>query len=242
MILYRPNPRLLFYHLRIFPNMSDYTPPTGNNMASVFARIPRPQKVLGMDKIVVPTASTLRQAAEVTKVRAKETTSQIAQTMSNSDRKSHVLYPENLAQQKVFTPKDSDISQSEPLPNISTRPLGPVVTLGVLTQNNVRWVLRGQHGRNGLIMVKKVRHESGKREQDLIETFNHRNIAKLVHSSINEDGSINLALEYCRCTLAEILFVHLELEETQIQYVGRSVSWHSRLEYILTKLSRSLTH
>lgn len=202
--------------------MPKSTDPEDHDMAKVFARIPRPQKVLGTGKIVVPTASTLRQqAAQVAKVRTWETPSISARTIPGSGERSSTERTKSSMQKKDLTPKRPDTS---PIEAHETRPLGPMITLGVLTQNNVRWALRAQSGRNGLIMVKRTKPESGKREQDIIQAFNHRNIAKLVHSSVNNDGSFSLALEYCRCTLAEILFVHLKLEETQIQYVARSVS------------------
>jgi serine/threonine protein kinase len=206
--------------------MPDFVTPTENNMARVFARIPRPQKVLGTGKIMVPTASTLRQAAEAAKVRVREPSSLAALSNLNAGETGNTELSKRFVQQKDLPPKGSDLGPPEAQMNASIRPLSPVITLGVLTQNSVRWALRAQYGRNGLIMVKKVKPESGKRELEIMQGFNHRNIAKLVHSSVHEDETISISLEYCRCTLAEILFVHLKLEEMQIQCIARSVSSH----------------
>jgi hypothetical protein len=132
-------------------------------------------------------------------------------------------------------PSSSDSAEPDVDPKVQNRalindtievpdlnPLGPVLTLGTLTQNNVKWILRAQKGRSGLLMVKKIVDKLGVSEKQVLEGLNHRNIAKIVHS-FYEQHQLCLAMEYCRFTLAEILFVHLKLEEQQLQYIARSV-------------------
>ena len=98
-----------------------------------------------------------------------------------------------------------------------------MITLGVFTQDQTKWTIRAQRGRKGLVMVKRLDRGMGEAEICFLRRISHRNIAKFVHSYM-EDGSHCIAIEYCRFTLAEILHVHLRLEEPQLQPIACSVS------------------
>jgi hypothetical protein len=192
-------------------------------MENAFARLPRPQKVLDPGRIIVPTRSALLQAAEVTKIRNRGKPSLDLFQMPLA-----TVHPSTSSPLKVLSPTDSLLSRLDAVQDgiptsMTVPPLGPVINLGTLTQNNVKWTLRAQQGRSGLIMVKRMKHAVGLAEQEIVKNLNHHNVAKLVHSFIDTDGSVCLALEYCRYTLAEVLFVHLKLEEQQVQYIARSV-------------------
>jgi hypothetical protein len=196
-----------------------------NAIENAFARLPRPQKVLDPGKIIVPTRSALLQAAEITKIRNRGQPpldlfqNPVATVHPSASSPTPLLLTKNspLSTSRLDTMQD-DVSKDMTVPS-----LGPVITLGTLTQNNVKWDLRAQQGRSGIIMVKRTKHAVGLAEQEIVKHLNHHNVAKLVHSSIDTDGSVCLALEYCRYTLAEVLFVHLKLEEQQVQYIARSV-------------------
>jgi hypothetical protein len=192
----------------------------GNPLDNAFARLPRPQKVLVPGKVIVPTRSTLIQAAEVANSRNNARSPLLPAPSSDIPLKRHQRFPVapiSPILEHADTVEDATIQSSE----LST--LGPVITLGTLIQNDVKWALRAQQGRSGLIMVKRTKEVDGLAERHIIGTLNHRNVAKLVHSSMDEDGILCLAIEYSRYTLAEILFVHLKLEEQQVQYIARSV-------------------
>jgi hypothetical protein len=102
---------------------------------------------------------------------------------------------------------------------IELHSLGPLITLGTLTQDNTEWSLRAQRGRKGLVMVKRLEYVKGLHEKQVIGELNYRHIAKLVHTFVDSDV-LCLTIEYCRITLAEMLFVHLKMEEEQVQYIA----------------------
>jgi hypothetical protein len=187
-----------------------------NALESAFVRLPRPQKVLDPDKIIVPTRSALLRA-QTPKLRDYGSSSLMPQPRPRPATNPSTKLPKALY---VGLP---DIAKDGVVERADLHTLGPIITLGTLTQNNVKWALRAQRGRSGLIMVKSTKYEDGLAEQQILETLNHRNITKLVHACV-DDGILCLAIEYCRFTLAEILFVHLKPEEQQVQYIARSVS------------------
>jgi hypothetical protein len=202
--------------------------PSKDSLENAFVRLPRPQKVLDPGKILVPTRSALIQV-------------QIAKSHDNDT--SLPMPPQHTRNTSIKTVTESTLQtntsmsalgedQCDLIQGTDLHPLSPVIIMGTLTQDRVKWELRAQRGRSRLLMVKSVKHDTGLTEQQVLETLNHRNIAKLVHASI-KDERLCLAMEYCRFTLAEILFVHLNPEEQQVQYIARSVSLIPPLRYAI---------
>ncbi|KAF2028952.1 hypothetical protein EK21DRAFT_90168 [Setomelanomma holmii] len=183
-------------------------------LEKAFVRIPRPQRVLDPGRPLVPTKSALLQAnqrrAEHFSTTPSPTSAQTVPSSSDSAKADIDCGVRN----KAVTDDTIEI------PDLNV--LGPVITLGTLTQNNVKWILRAQRGRSGLVMVKRLVDTLGVSEKQVLEGLNHRNIVKIIHSFYEQD-QLCLAIEYCRFTLAEILFVHLKLEEQQVQYIARSI-------------------
>jgi hypothetical protein len=197
----------------------------GGSMENAFARLPRPQKVLELGKTRVPTKAALLRAADTTRL-SKNSESSILLPGKTEPSGGHLSRSTNALETPMLTSPTSDRqsrTQSTEREEARLLTLGSLITLGTLKQNNVKWILRAQQGRSGLIMVKTRKAQTASTEQDILKSLSHQHVAKLIHSTFHEDGSISLAIEYCRYTLAEILFVHLKLEDVQLQYIARSV-------------------
>jgi hypothetical protein len=195
------------------------------DLEQAFVRLPRPQRVLDPAKLLVPTRSALLQAQVHANLRQHEKLS----PMPPPPRPRPTTPPPSSS---IAAPTSNatlvESSASEPTIRtledpIDLHSLGPLITLGTLTQDNTEWSLRAQRGRKGLVMVKRVEYVKGLREKQVIGDLNHRHVAKLVHTFVDEDV-LCLTIEYCRITLAEMLFVHLKMEEEQVHYIARSVS------------------
>jgi hypothetical protein len=188
-----------------------------------FDRLPRPQKVLNPGRLSVPTASALIR---------EQIRSRSGQYDSNAGRRSLPPQPAAVSNDTrvANSPRDSESPffkssavESNTLLLSPAHPLGPMVTLGKFTQDKTEWTVRAQRGRKGLIMVKRLEPTTEPTEARILDGLHHRNVAMLVHSYV-ETETLHIALEYCRFTLAEILHVHLRLEEPQLQLIARSVS------------------
>jgi serine/threonine protein kinase len=200
-----------------------------NALENAFIRLPRPQKVLDPKKVIIPTKSALLQA-QIEKVRQNQPKSHMPPPEREPADPKHLRSVVN-TKSLDGTPLES---RMEVVENSDLHTLGPVITLGVLTQDGVKWALRAQRGRSGLLMVKKVKQDTGAAERRILETISHRNIAKLLHV-FDDNDLMCLAMEYSRFTLAEVFFVHLRLEEQQIQCIARSVR---SLLFFISKLTK----
>jgi hypothetical protein len=208
----------------------------GGIMEIAYARLPRPQKVLELGKAKVPTKAALLREADTTRL-PKISESPILLLGNTEPTVDRLSRSTNVLETPMLTDPTFDRqSRTQSMEGEDARSLtqGSLVTLGTLKQNNVKWILRAQQGQSGLIMVKTRKAQTARTEQDILKSLNHQHIAKLIHSLFHEDGSISLAIEYCRYTLAEILFVHLKLEDLQLQYIARSVCLSQYFQDYLT--------
>jgi hypothetical protein len=207
---------ILFCKLSSKPNIM---PAPVSAFERTFDRLPRPQRVLDLGRPLVPTATAL--------VRTRHSLPPIAHDSLND---AQITIPPRTSLSPPSPPLITSFEspthvgfEFESIEHSAVHALGPMVTLGKFTQDKTEWAVRAQRGRNKLIMVKRLDQAIDHVEMGLLESIVHRNIAKLVHSYIDA-GSPCIALEYCRITLAEILHVHLRLEEPQLQLIARSVS------------------
>ena len=187
-------------------------------------RIPRPQRVLTPGRISVPTASALLKEQLRTRtpaIRRSVPLRSPATTGTASHSPSDALTSGSSS--AIDTEYDVESAENESLQRSAVQTLGPMITLGTFTQDQTKWTIRAQRGRKGLVMVKRLDRGMGEAEISFLRRISHRNIAKFVHSYM-EDGRHCIAIEYCRFTVAEILHVHLRLEEPQLQLIARSVS------------------
>ncbi|KAF2680646.1 kinase-like protein [Lentithecium fluviatile CBS 122367] len=185
----------------------------GSALEHAFDRLPRPQKVLGAERPVIPTKASLLQVHKA------------ASSSLRAMRPPPPPPPPPAALQggratTLRSPPPRLDAQDHEME--ASRQMGPMVTLGQFTQDGVEWAVRAQRGRLGLIMVKKTNKTAGLKEKNLLDGVRHKNITRVIHTFWEEDG-LCLALEYCRFTLAEILHVHLRLEEHHIKHIARSV-------------------
>jgi hypothetical protein len=132
---------------------------------------------------------------------------------------SKIAHTANATLDEPHTPEPTVRVLDDP---IELHSLGPLIALGTLTQDNTEWSLCAQKGRKGLVMVKRLEYVKGLHEKQVIGELNHWHIAKLVHTFVDSD-ILCLTIEYCRITLAKMLFVHLKMEEEQVHYIARSV-------------------
>jgi hypothetical protein len=196
-----------------------------------FDRLPRPQRVLNPGRLSVPTASALlKEHARVksgrqTPLAVRRSVPPSSPTIRNaevttSSRPLETTTPPSLS---LVTSHEAPAVELQSLQHSVVQTLGPMVTLGTFTQDKTKWIVRAQRGRKSLVMVKRLSQVAGQAEASLLRELSHRNIARLVHSYMEHEVRC-IALEYCRFTVAEILHVHLRLEEPQLQLIARSVS------------------
>ena len=200
-------------------------------IAPTLERLPRPQRVFN-GRLSVPTASALLQqqtrATSERHTQAAVRRSVPLPSPSTSNAEDTILHdkaesPPAPPPRSVTTNHETPPLELDPLQHSAVQSLGPMVTLGTFTQDRTRWVVRAQRGRRNFVMVKRLDPILGQAEAHLLRRLTHRNIAKLVHSYMENEVRC-IALEYCRFTVAEILHVHLRLEEPQLQLIARSVS------------------
>ena len=181
-------------------------------------RLPRPQRVLGSAKGVVPTKLALLEA----KARRDNSSSGPSAQLPADSKAPRVPAP-------VFKPPKKPSFQSfgrrEALPQSiqASDRLGPVVTLGTLTQDGQDWDVRAQRGRRGLVMVRTLTVAAGTMQERALNAVNHENIIKVLDVLLTNE-MMELSFEYSRFTLAQVLHVHLKLEEKQIQCIAFAVS------------------
>jgi hypothetical protein len=177
---------------------------------SSFNRLPRPQKVLDPNQTLVPTKLSLLKVKNATFIRPPLPPPPISIPPPPP-------LPSSYQTSNSRASKDVNVYQEDTL--------GPMITLGRFVQSGTNWAVRAQRGRHGLVMVKKLKESVGRKEQKILEGISHKNITKIIH--VSWDGEfLCLAFEYCRFTLAEVLHVHLELEEYHLKHIARSVSIH----------------
>ena len=192
-------------------------------------RIPRPQRVLNPGRLSVPTASALLRE----QVRIQSVSETAAAACRSVPVRSSVppdtssrppLKPPRLSlTSPIISDSEAILPERELFQHSTVERLGPMVTLGTFTQDKTKWTVRAQRGRKGLIMIKRLEILTGEAEVDFLRRISHRNITKLIHSYAENEYQF-IAMEYCRFTVAEILHVHLRLDEPQLQFVARSVS------------------
>ena len=198
-------------------------PAQGNPSQLTFARLPRPQKVLDLNRPLVPTKSLLMQF------------------------QAHAKSPEKLPQGTPLS------TIPPPLPPPPPRDLQPtsshvphalpdsMITLGKFAQDSTEWFVRARRGHSGLVMAKKLSRTTGLHEENVLKNLTHTNIARMIHAFCEGD-KVLLGLEYCRYTLGEILHVHLKLEVQQVQHIACSVSGGCCAIFFVTlMLNRFLT-
>ena len=96
---------------------------------------------------------------------------------------------------------------------------------GELVQGKSKWYLCIHEGL--MAIVKSVEIESGRRELEKIKKLsNHPHVAT-VNQVFESDKSMFFRFEYSRCTLEEVLNVHLCLDECHIRIIASSVRSNS---------------
>lgn len=201
----------------------------GNPIEPHSDRIPRPQRVLNPGRLSVPTVSALLKeqvrVQSISETAAAACRSVPVRSSVTSDTPSHPPQkPTRLSlTSSSISDNDAILPEKELFQHFTVERLGPMVTLGTFTQDKTKWTVRAQRGRKGLIMIKRLENLTGQAEIDFLRRISHRNIGKLIHSYAENEYHF-IAMEYCRFTIAEILHVHLRLDEPQLQFVARSVS------------------
>lgn len=104
--------------------------------------------------------------------------------------------------------------------------------LGTLAQGPINWDVHVGSNKNHyqLFMVKHLAREEGVKAERIWPDLDHDNIAKMVERSW-KDNILTLGIEYCRHTVRNILHIHLKLQETQVQFIARSVSHPAQDQY-----------
>lgn len=120
------------------------------------------------------------------------------------------------------------------------------VRLGDLVQGGERMTLCvAEAGDKEVVMFKRLAKREGVDEMRVLQQIRHPNIVPLKQAFLDGE-SIYLGLEYHRCTLGELLCVHIDLDEPAIQYIARSVKlaeFPTWLEaYALSGLRSSQVH
>lgn len=98
--------------------------------------------------------------------------------------------------------------------------------LGLLTQGPENWIIytkKRSWSTKNMIMFKKVDKGKGRLEVALLNRLSHPNIVQFKQAFETED-SLYIGLSYTRCTLKQLLHVHVPLGEPQIQLLAASVS------------------
>lgn len=202
-------------------------------IAPTLERLPRPQRIFN-GRLSVPTASALLQRQQMHAFPARHTQPADRRSIplpslgssSAEDAVSSLQAgsPPASPSRSVNTNYEALSLKLDPLQHSAVQLLGPMVTLGTFVQDRTRWIVRAQRGRRTFVMVKRLDPVISQAEARLLRRLAHRNIAKLVYSYMENEVRC-IALEYCRFTVAEILHVHLHLEEPQLQLIARSVSF-----------------
>ena len=73
-----------------------------------------------------------------------------------------------------------------------------------------------------LLMFKEVEEELGSKELRILEELSHPNVIRVRQVFAWQDR-VFMGLEYFRFTLQELLQVHLDMVEDQIQVIAKSV-------------------
>ena len=200
------------------PERHTHAPRSGGHLLeqALDRRLPRPQKVLNRSHGVVPTKLALlevkaRQEAESDRSSLRTQSQSAASSSANQQFRSPVK-PSYIVSRK-------DQSQL-----VETTQLGPLVTLGTLTQDAVDWDVRAQRGRRGLIMVKRLIPAIHAMQKQALDVVKHENIIRVLDVVSNSEWT-ELSFEYARFTLAQILYVHLKLDELHIQCIAYAVSY-----------------
>lgn len=109
-----------------------------------------------------------------------------------------------------------EISQSSPWTVLSP--------LGELSQGSLQFVLcMKRSNKADLIMMKRDSLMNIRGELEVLQSLSHPKIDNLISAFIHED-KIYLGFEYLRCTLEDLLHVHLPFEEPQLEIISSSVS------------------
>lgn len=195
--------------------------------------LPRPQQVFDPTRSAVPTKAALeakaRQDAKSLQPMRPPPRPLIRQVTS---LRASTTQPEHLLLQAAAAVSRSPLESPSPslgshkaLSQTRQSPseVGPVVTLGTFTQDGEGWDVRAQRGRHGLLMVKSRRPAPGLAEKRVLDLVSHENIVRLL-STMSDADLMELSFEYARFTLAQILHVHLRLEERHIQCIAHAVS------------------
>lgn len=205
-------------------------------VSPVLERLPRPQRAFN-GRLSVPTASALlhQQTRATSERHAQAAIGRSVLLPSPSTEETSSYAEKSISYGKAgssLTPLSKSVTMSHEAPPIElgtlqrsvVQSMGPMVTLGTFTQDRTRWVVRAQRGRRTFVMVKRLDPLLGQAEAHLLHRLSHRNITRLVNSYMENEVRC-IALEYCRFTVAEILHVHLRLEESQLQLIARSVGY-----------------
>ena len=95
--------------------------------------------------------------------------------------------------------------------------------LGVLIQGASQLSLCATKGEScGLVMFKELDVDQGRNELETLQQISHPNIIKL-RQAFEQNSSIFIGFEYYRCTLQEMLHVHISLEEPHVKAIAKSV-------------------
>ena len=175
---------------------------SGNAIENVFARHPRPQRMLDLKETapIVPIKSALMQ-------KAKSHTNTIHQLIISLG----VPIP------KAFSNRANAVASPEVSVTTSNNTSGVEqlqehITLGTLVQGKTQWVVYSCKHVPGMIMSRKLKKEYGLVEKEMLGQVAHNNIVKIKQAFL-EGEYLRIGVEYCRFTLEEIMHVRVGLEE-----------------------------
>lgn len=197
------------------------SPDTGSNdtSRSLFARLPRPQRVL---QPLVP------DAAVVDSQTSRPPQPSLAATLLPL-RPPPTAFIQNQDHARSIPTFAKPLTPARKIANIKdtgkeVEDSVPTIVLGYHTQDTVKWTIFAKKERSGVVMfmVKPLELQVGKHVKELLEHIHHDNIAKVIQVSQEEDRVL-LGIEYCGVTLKEILHVRKKLEEPEIRYIAFSV-------------------
>ncbi|KAF2439140.1 hypothetical protein P171DRAFT_490574 [Karstenula rhodostoma CBS 690.94] len=188
-----------------------------------FDRLPRPQRIFD-PTLAVPT----KVALEVMARQSNESLQPMRPPPKPPINRSPKVNASSSSERREFHVSAdtalpaTDLRRPLSQPDEPPRKLGLVITLGTFTQDGQEWDVRAQRGRRGLIMVKKRDRAPGSVEKEAHSVSKHENIINLL-GVVLQGEIIELSFEYSRFTLAQVLHVHLKLEERHIQCIAHAV-------------------